>query len=520
MISTIQKLGPAARVTLGLLSLAVTLLLIFDLVLGVFPNPEKQELQRRQKLAENTTVQIATLISNEGQRFTQPLMNDLVRREDQLRSIGIRNADGQLLAATQGHADTWGQIVTHELGRSQFVVPIHTGGGRQQRWGQVEFAFEPMSISLIGLTIFSPVARMVLLFSLVAGGLYYLYLRRTFQHLDPSSAVPERVQMAFDAMSEAVLVLDGKGRIVMYNSGFEALLPEVGEPIVGRDPATFKWLTKGFEHASDTPPWVECVQKAEPIKGINYEVSKHGNTLKLTVNCSPVLDAKNTVRGCMVSFSDVTELEESRSQLVGLMTELAASKEQLEVQNLELQRLASVDPMTGALNRRSFFPIFERMFREASEGAMPLSFVMCDIDKFKTINDIYGHQAGDKVIQKFGGILLRSARDNDVVCRYGGEEFCIALPATNPVQAEVFAQRLRERVEAEVKDCIELTDRKAITVSIGIASVGMGAVTPTELADQADQALYVAKNSGRNRCVIYSSSMSSAAAQAETSTTA
>ncbi|MDQ8023971.1 MAG: diguanylate cyclase [Moraxellaceae bacterium] len=505
MISRLlSRLSPAARVTLGLVSLALTLLLLFDLVLGVFPNGEKQILQSRQRLAEYTGVQVAALISSDGQRHLPPVLNAMVRRDGSLRSIGVRNADGALLTATTGHADNWRQAVDRTVGRNQFIIPIRASDNGD-RWGQVELVFEPISATLIQRAWLSPAVKLMLLFSLAAGAIFYLYLRRTFQHLDPSAAVPARVQSAFDAMNEAVLVLDGNRRIVMHNNAFEALLPERGEPVVGRDPATFPWLMKGIESASDTPAWVECLDSREAVTGVPYEAhTSGGNTRRLTVNASPVLDARNTLRGCMVSFSDVTELEESRMQLVSLMTELSASKEQLEVQNQELQRLASVDAMTGVLNRRAFFPRFEAAYRDAQARNMQFSFVMCDIDKFKTINDVYGHPAGDKVIQGFASVLQRTARDTDIVCRYGGEEFCVALPLTDPRQALAFAERVREQVEAELRQCIELTDRKAITASFGVAALGMGNHTAAELADQADQALYHSKNNGRNRCTVYS----------------
>jgi diguanylate cyclase (GGDEF)-like protein len=205
----------------------------------------------------------------------------------------------------------------------------------------------------------------------------------------------------------------------------------------------------------------------------------------------------------MVSFNDVTELDEANRQLVALMADLSESKEQLEVQNRELYRLANVDPMTGARNRRSFFPEFERLFAEARERDLPLAFIMADIDKFKSVNDNYGHAIGDKVIQKFASILLASARDTDIVCRYGGEEFCVALPGADAEQAWQVAERIRERVKAEVGSSLPLDPQPVITSSFGVASIISGAESAEQLADFADQALYHSKHNGRNRCTTY-----------------
>lgn len=239
------------------------------------------------------------------------------------------------------------------------------------------------------------------------------------------------------------------------------------------------------------------------VRGYAFEAHTDEGIRHLICNCSPVLDARDMVRGCMVSFTDVTELDEANRQLVLLMTELTESREELQVRNLELQRLASSDPMTGALNRRAFFPILEQRFTSAMSRLMPLSFVMCDIDKFKSINDVFGHPVGDKVIQKFASIILRSVRDEDVVCRYGGEEFCIALPNTTVDEALQFAERVRETVEAEVGFTLQLEGRPFITASFGVSGLSLSPDTPAQLIEQADQALYFSKHNGRNQCTAF-----------------
>ncbi|HEX5126094.1 MAG TPA: diguanylate cyclase [Rhodocyclaceae bacterium] len=502
------KPSPTARVTLGILSLAVTVLLAFDMLLGVFPNAEQQELRARQHIAEGVSVQIAAMLSDDDEHHVASVIQELIKREPSLLSVGLRSIDGELPVASPGHSALWKTTQTKDIGRSRFVVPISAQPGRSTRWSQIELAFKPLAATQWRGMLFSPTVKLVLLFSLCAGGVFYLYLRRTFQHLDPTAAIPERVQMAFDAMSEAVLIINGEGKIVMANDAFQQLQPDRHDIVMGRDPAEFTWLQKSAGTESPQAPWIACVNTKTTVKGCAYEArSGENNVHRLIVNCSPILDARDVVRGCMVTFSDVTALEDANRRLVGLMTELSHSKEQLEVQNHELQRLANVDPMTGALNRRSFFAALENMFAEAGQRDLHLSFVMTDIDKFKSVNDIYGHQTGDKVIQKFAAILQRSVRDSDIVCRYGGEEFCIALPGTDVDQARAFAERLRFAVEAEVGLSLQLDPKPVITASFGISTFGAGATRPAELINQADVALYNSKHNGRNRCTIFSPNM-------------
>ena len=501
-------LGPTARISLGLLSLAITLLLALDLLLGVFPDPARQAASARRLFAENIAVQVASLMMRDSSEVLNQVLPELLKRDPNLQSIGVRTADNQLLIATSDHARLWPLGGAGETGRSRFVVPIAASEGKDANWGQVEVGFQPLASGLFSLL--TPGIKLILLFSAAGSLIYYFYLRRTLLHLDPSAAVPERVQLAFDAMSECVVVLDAKKRIVMANDSFEKLLPRNETIIVGRSLESFPWLKMGLEHIDAIPPWEDCFRTKARAETAIYEAETgDGQIHRLVVNASPVLDAKNVVRGCMVSFNDVTELDEANRQLVALMGDLSESKEKLEVQNRELQRLASVDPMTGARNRRSFFPEFERMFDDARSRGLPLSFIMADIDKFKLVNDNYGHAIGDKVIQKFASILLSAGRDTDIVCRYGGEEFCIALPGTDAEHALQVAERIRERVQAEVGPALPLDPQPVITSSFGVASLSAGADTAEGLADQADQALYYSKHNGRNRCTTFSAAMTS-----------
>ncbi len=160
------------------------------------------------------------------------------------------------------------------------------------------------------------------------------------------------------------------------------------------------------------------------------------------------------------------------------------------------------DPLTGLHNRRHFSERLESDFSYALRHATPLSLIMFDIDHFKQVNDTHGHDAGDHVLLKVSEIFLRSIRVEDLVARYGGEEFIIVTPGINGLQAMMLADRIRQEIEA-----LELDwkgEKIQISVSAGIACHmpgGSSKVTKT-LIGAADQALYQAKDQGRNACVI------------------
>lgn len=176
-------------------------------------------------------------------------------------------------------------------------------------------------------------------------------------------------------------------------------------------------------------------------------------------------------------------------------------KKEFKIQDMirELRLIALTDPMTKLYNRRYFNAISTHFLALAKREKRPLSIIMLDIDKFKKINDTYGHQVGDKVIIRLASLLTYNQRKSDVVCRFGGEEFVMLLPNTSKLEAKKLAENIRKRVEA---DSIPLNSNKTInfTVSIGVSEVDLYNDTDIEKAiRQADDALYQAKESGRNK---------------------
>ena len=195
------------------------------------------------------------------------------------------------------------------------------------------------------------------------------------------------------------------------------------------------------------------------------------------------------------------QLTQSNAALVRTVADLEVAQAEILRQNDELERLASRDPLTGCLNRRAFYAQFETALVESREHDTELCCLMVDIDHFKRINDQFGHAVGDQAIQAVASGLSAGLRLTDAVGRYGGEEFCLMFPRTTLAEAPILAERLRIQVETGAGDRVRTVSRLAITVSCGVSSTAFGARTPLELIDQADKALYAAKEDGRN-CVM------------------
>ena len=223
------------------------------------------------------------------------------------------------------------------------------------------------------------------------------------------------------------------------------------------------------------------------------------NVLVFAANSSPILDSNFNLRGAMATFNDETALQEANGVLLEMMDKLRKSQDEVNKQNTELKRLATRDPMTNCLNRRSFFERMEKAFTLAQSEKNPLGRVMVDIDHFKKINDEHGHGIGDKVLKMVAKLLESKFGNKDSICRYGGEEFCVLLPGTGLDKAIEIAQEVRSTIESYATMGIETKGPLTVTASIGVAAIEQGATEPGKLVDQADKALYQAKETGRNR---------------------
>ena len=179
--------------------------------------------------------------------------------------------------------------------------------------------------------------------------------------------------------------------------------------------------------------------------------------------------------------------------------ERVALLRRIEEQRRELERLATIDTLTGLYNRRYFTERLDQEVARVRRYGLSMSVLMLDVDKFKEVNDTFGHLAGDRALSMVGQVLRSALRRTDFAARYGGEEFCILAVATDIEGAESLAERIRKLIAAQP---FSASDGGAfrITVSIGVAQLTPEMRTGTDLLAAADAAMYQAKSAGRN-CV-------------------
>jgi two-component system cell cycle response regulator len=163
--------------------------------------------------------------------------------------------------------------------------------------------------------------------------------------------------------------------------------------------------------------------------------------------------------------------------------------------------LAVTDQLTGLHNRRYMETQLKALLTRAARGGPPVAVLIADIDHFKRVNDLFGHDAGDDVIREFAARLASNFRPRDLACRFGGEEFVVIMPETNANDATMIAERLRASIEGTTFKVGAAREVLDITCSVGVAIGNASELDYEALLKRADEALYVAKRSGRNKVV-------------------
>ncbi len=182
------------------------------------------------------------------------------------------------------------------------------------------------------------------------------------------------------------------------------------------------------------------------------------------------------------------------------MLRIKRLQDELEEKNRALERLSVSDGLTGLYNHRHIHGLLHEEFERVKRTGDLLTVAMFDLDHFKSVNDTYGHQAGDRVLQEVAGILRENAREMDRFGRYGGEEFLVVLPETGIDDGAVFVERVRRDVARRPFE-VGRSEPLHLTVSAGVACCGHDTDTPDALVRRADEALYAAKAAGRDRVV-------------------
>jgi two-component system cell cycle response regulator len=232
----------------------------------------------------------------------------------------------------------------------------------------------------------------------------------------------------------------------------------------------------------------------------SFEATRHVPILALVEESEP----KRLARALEIGVNDYVIRPIEKNELLARVRTQLKRKRYSDRLRLNLQlslEMAITDQLTGLYNRRYMSRHLSTLLSKAAIASKPLSFLIMDIDFFKSVNDTYGHDVGDEILRAFALRLQANVRGIDLACRYGGEEFVVVMPDTDVSFAYSVAERLRQQVASQPFTITHAKGQIDVTISIGITSSDGCEDTPDRLLRRADQALYRAKRDGRNRVI-------------------
>ena len=290
-------------------------------------------------------------------------------------------------------------------------------------------------------------------------------------------------------IGDGVIVIDTQNRIVDVNPAACRLFSS--EHFISAE-----FIGKNIDDLlSECSGWKEQTTATKDTKRVNIALKVKNENRFFNVTLSPLYDNRGAFVGRVSILHDVTEEKETNDRLQNQLVEIKSLQDQLRDQALR-------DPLTGCFNRRYLDSIMERAFSRAEKDEIVIGLVMLDIDHFKLVNDTHGHMVGDQVLQAVGNTLQEKVRLGDIVCRYGGEEFLIFFPGILKESVARRAQALCNQI-ASIRIPASSGSAINVTVSVGVAMYPIHGESIYQVLAHVDQALYKAKQSGRNRVHIW-----------------
>ena len=306
-----------------------------------------------------------------------------------------------------------------------------------------------------------------------------------------------------NAMGQGLTVTDSQGRFEFVNAAYARLFGYEAEELIGKYPKDVtipeEWGAlenqRKLREDGQTSTYESRIQKAD------------GGMAHVLITAVPRKSDSQNYGGAIAVITDLTEQKRVQDELRKARDAFEMANHQLQQALTREQDLSHTDGLTGVYNRRYFFELAEKWFGISIRHKQPLSALMIDIDHFKQVNDEFGHAVGDEVIR----LVIRSTRDElrseDIVGRYGGEEFVVILPMTNLDQAKILAERVRALAES-----LHFPTDKGearITLSIGAAEMPFDQKLESVefLIRNADKAMYIAKQDGRNRVRVFTAAV-------------
>jgi PAS domain S-box-containing protein len=482
----IKRPGTRFFVSLGLVSLMSSVLLLAT-YLEIVPDRISAIRAGRAALSESVAASTSTFASQADIARMQAMLSFLVERNPDLLSAAVRKADGSLVAQAGDHADNWQDIPAALSIDSQVQVPILAG---QEDWGRLELRFKPLVAAGWRGYVQDARIELVAFMSLCCFVAFYFYLGRVLRQLDPSSAVPARVRAALDTMAEGLLVIDLKGYIMLANQAFALVVGKTAETLTGRRTSEFAWLSpEGKSLSKDEYPWTRALHEGLPQRNDRVCLEDGvGKRRSFQVNSSPVLGSSGKPGGVLISFDDVTELQEKEIELRG-------AKEEAEAANrAKSDFLANMSheirtPMNAILG---FTDLLRRGYHKSeAEMAKHLNTIHSSgkhlLELINDVLDLAKVESGRMELERVACAPHAIVRDVIEILSVRAQEKGIWLrfecAGRIPETVVTDPSRVRQIVTNLVGNALKFTETGGVTVIVGLRARGSTPVLSIDVAD-------------------------------------
>ena len=482
----LRRLSTRVHLALGLAALTVCVLMSASW-LGLIPDVEALARAHRAAIAETVAIAASTQLDEDNPQPLHDTLAFVLERNADIRTIGVRSREGQLLIELNEHALHWSPGAHERSTDTEVVVPVFQSGAA---WGNVELTFEPLRHPGWRGWLDDPSLRLAAFAFASCVLAFSAYLRRMLRELDPSRAVPQRVRTAYDTLTEGLLVVDREGVIVLANRSTGAMLGTDELALVGRSPSEFAWERPGGGAAERAElPWEIALARRETQRDVHLEVtSSTGQRYSLRANCSPILDERGRLQALVVSCQDVTELEQRGAAL-------RVAKEQADAANEAKSRfLANMSheirtPMNAILG---FSEVLRRGgFSDAQGARQHLDIIHSSgrhlLNLINDILDLSKVEAGKLEAERVPTAAHAVAAE--VVSTLAGRAsekglaLALEIPAPLPTRITADPARLRQILTNLVGNAIKFTEHGGVTVVLRLARDGAGTRYAVDVRD-------------------------------------
>jgi PAS domain-containing protein len=334
-----MRVTPLVWVSCGLVSLTISVILAGDWLVDLAPTHDRQVFEYRRDLAESLAVQYSALAEREQVQIVKFAMETLVKRNPNILSLSLTKTGGTVIAQVGEHTQGIVRPSGAESTLNFIQVPISSG---DQRWGTLQVAFRQTNLSGLQRFLADPWVRFLAFVSVAGFVGYFFFMKRTFRQLDPSGVIPTRVKTALDGLTEGVVMIDTRDKIILANNAFCRAVGESVTSLIGSDLSTLSWKSADQVSTLSTHPWTEAIMDKQPQENRPLFLNLPDcEPRKFVVNSVPIMDDAYTLQGALVSFYDVTDLDRSDSSLREAISEVESSHIQIREKNQELEAMST-----------------------------------------------------------------------------------------------------------------------------------------------------------------------------------